>query len=289
MKRGMKMYKQVFIAALVLLCVWAVLLTAKTHKEYELDTSRLNEASGLVRSIRNPGILYSHNDSGGENAIFAIDETGKLKCRIVIAGIKNRDWEEIAIAVDPQSANPQIYIGEIGDNAAKHPSIAIYKVTEPSLAMGDTLIVIDTYETINIQYEDGPRDAEAFFVDPQSRDIYIISKREEQVGIYHLAYPQSFHQMNIAQKMGQMQMSWVTAADISPNGKYILVKNYTGIRRFTVKRKTGIAHALQKKGKSMPYKLEPQGEAVCWDARGKGYFSLSEAAEKVPQILYYYR
>jgi hypothetical protein len=155
------MYRRAFLIALILLVLYAVILSAKSHAEYGLDTERLDEASGLARSLLNPDILYSQNDSGGENAVFAVDTMGRLQAKIVIEGVKNRDWEELATGIDPHSGIPYIYIGEIGDNGARYPSVAIYKVPEPSLAMVDTLIIADTFETFNIQYEVGPRDAEA--------------------------------------------------------------------------------------------------------------------------------
>ncbi|MDD3098138.1 MAG: hypothetical protein PHU99_10510 [Candidatus Cloacimonetes bacterium] len=283
------MFKHILVVVVILLGIYAVFLSATSLREFALDSQRIVEASGLARSLANPALLYTHNDSGGENAIFAIDLHGRLKAKLCIEGVTNRDWEEIATGLDPITGTPHIYIGEIGDNGARYPSVAIYRVPEPSLIPGDTLVVCSDYETLNIQYEDGARDAEAMFVDPKTGDIYIISKREEQVGIYKVAYPQSTTAMNIAKKLGTMRMSWVTAADISANGKYILVKNYTSIRRFKVNRKKGIAQALSQKGKNMPYKLEPQGEAICFDAKGKGYFTLSEAAENTPQTLYYYK
>jgi hypothetical protein len=46
---------------------------------------------------------------------------------------------------------------------------------------------------------------------------------------------------------------------------------------------------LSKEAKTMPYITEPQGEAVCWDAKNKGYFTLSEAAAGINQTLYYYK
>ncbi len=287
MTKGVLMSIRVTFLTLILLSLFVLILSAQSRQEYELNTPLVEEASGLARSIRNGGILYTHNDSGGENAIFAIDTRGRLKARIEIAGVKNRDWEEIATGIDPKDKQAYIYIGEIGDNGARYPHVSIYKVPEPSLSLGDSLITLEGAESYNIQYDDGARDAEAFFVEPKSGDIYIISKREERVGIYRVAYPQSSTQMNIARKLGTMQMSWVTAADISPNGKRILVKNYTGIRRFKLKK--NIAHTLAQKGKNLPYKIEPQGEAVCFDAKGKAYFTLSEAAEGSPQVLYYYK
>ncbi|MCD8480070.1 MAG: hypothetical protein LRZ88_07500 [Candidatus Cloacimonetes bacterium] len=132
------MFKRVFLVSLLLLCIYVVLLSAKSVQEYVLTTDLLDEASGLATSVLNPDILYAHNDSGGENAVFAIDTKGRLQAKIIIDGVKNRDWEDIATAVDIQTGTPYIYIGEIGDNGARYPSVSIYKVPEPSLAMGDT-------------------------------------------------------------------------------------------------------------------------------------------------------
>lgn len=38
-------------------------------------------------------------------------------------------------------------------------------------------------------------------------------------------------------------------------------------------------------GANVSYHHEPQGEAVCWDSRGSGYYTLSEGAN---QPIYYY-
>lgn len=283
------MLKRIGVLVILFIVLFIAYLMATTLQKYPLATDELKEASGLASSIVNAGILYSHNDSGGENIVYALDNKGHLRAKLIIKGRKNKDWEEIATCRDPKSRKPYIYIGDIGDNKAKREKVKIIRVTEPLLNPRDSLYTLGNSEVYNIQYEDGARDAEAFFVDPQKGDIYIISKREEQVGIYRVSYPQSTSGINIAKKLGQMKLSWVTAADISPNGNYILVKNYLGIKRYKVCRKGGIAQALEKEGKQMSYQIEPQGEAVCWDAKGKGYYTLSEAAKDQPQILYYYK
>jgi len=77
-----------------------------------------------------------------------------------------------------------IYVGDIGDNKAKYKNYRIHIFEEPLIE--DSLVVVQDVRTIKYVYDDGARDAEAFFVHPTSGDIYIISKREEQVGIYHL-------------------------------------------------------------------------------------------------------
>lgn len=279
------MIKRIFVLIILVITVYSALLFAKAPKSFNLETDRLPEASGIARSLRNNQVLFSHNDSGGEAAVFAIDTRGRLVAEIRLDGINNRDWEEIATWNDPKTQTPYIFIGEIGDNNARYKQLSFYKFPEPELT--DSLLIVKDIEKIDFVYEDGPRDAEAFFVEPQSGDIYIISKREEQVGIYRLAYPQKSTEILIAERLGQMQLNWVTAADISPNGKYILIKTYAGIVRF--KRCRSISHTLTGRGRNMPYQVEPQGEAICFDASGKGYFCLSEAAMESPQILYYYK
>lgn len=282
------MLKRILVVIALGTVLFVAYLMAVTLQKNPLDTDELLEASGLASSIVNPGILYSHNDSGGENIVYALDSKGRLRAKLRIVGRKNKDWEEIATCRDPKDRKAYIYIGDIGDNQAKREKVKIIRVAEPRLNQRDSLYSLSKSEVYDIQYEDGARDAEAFFIDPKKGDIYIISKREEQVGIYRVSYPQSTIDINLAKKTGQMPLSWVTAADISPNGKYILVKNYLGIKRYKVGRK-GIVHSLQKAGKQMSYELEPQGEAICWDARGKGYYTLSEAHKKQQQILYYYK
>jgi Tol biopolymer transport system component len=283
------MRKRIVITAAVFLLVIAALLGIKTPRTNVLETDRIPEASGIAHSLINENVLYTHNDSGGEASVFAIDTQGKLLAEIVIDGAKNRDWEDIATAIDPQDGKAYIYIGEIGDNGARYPSVKIYRAPEPVITKADSIYQISDVQTYSIVYEDGPRDAEALFVEPETGDIYIISKREERVGIYQVSYPQSTSEVNTAKKLGTMNMSWVTAADISPDGKYILVKNYPGIRRYKKGKRRSVTQALSGKGKNMPYNLEPQGEAVCFDARGKGYYTLSEASGDAPQILYYYK
>lgn len=281
------MLRNVFAIGLMVVLACSVFLLQRPPQEYALNTPLLDEASGLARGIKNPDLLYSHNDSGGKNSVYAIDGKGGLVAEIHLPTVKNRDWEEISTSIDPLSKKPLIYVGDIGDNNAKYKSCYIHIFEEPLIE--DSLVVVQDLRTIEYVYEDGARDAEAFIVDPASGDIYVISKREEHVGIYHLPYPQNSGETLVAKKLGVMQMNWVTAADISHDGKKVLVKSYGSIKRFKVGGKKDIAKALSKPGKSLPYILEPQGEALCFDPSGKGYYTLSEKSGDKTQILYYYK
>lgn len=283
------MLKRIVFFLLLATAIALFALVNHPPKEYILRTEALNEASGIDLGKRNEKVLWSHNDSGNKAEIYALKTDGSLLDTLRINNVVNRDWEDIAVAQDPYSGESYIYIADIGDNNAKYKSVYIYRIKEPQIVPQEDLIQIGKVDTIEVCYADGPRDAEALFWEPKTGDLYIISKREEQVGIYRIAYPFNFKDNNKAERICSLPISWVTAADLSDNGKRLLIKTYTGIYKYKVMMGNNHIIALSQNPKSLPYLTEPQGEAICWDANNKGYFTLSESAKGVKQVLYHYK
>src|SRR5882672_6380168 len=93
------------------------------------------EASGLAVSRRNPGILWSHNDSGHAPVLFAVDAAGALRGRVRVP-ILTRDWEDVSAARCP--AGDCLYIADIGDNGLARRRIQIYRVPEPAPGDAET-------------------------------------------------------------------------------------------------------------------------------------------------------
>ncbi|WP_205847864.1 hypothetical protein [Anaerohalosphaera lusitana] len=89
----------------------------------------------------------------------------------------------------------------------------------------------------------------------------------------------------ILHKVGSIPMKWVTAADISPSGNQIIIRNYNQAMLWHRPEDENIADALAKSGQLVPLEAEKQGEAICFAADGKGYFTVSE---KKRQPIYYY-
>ncbi|QHV97404.1 PE-PGRS family protein [Spirosoma endbachense] len=252
---------------------------------------QINEASGLADSRTQPGNLWIEQDSGSPAELALLGYDGKLKGKMSIPNTTNIDWEDMTIGPGPQDGKNYIYIADIGDNNAQRPTSVLYRFIEPA----NLQETIGQVERINYKYPDGPRDAEAFIVDPQTRDTWIISKREEKVHLYRLPYPQDINQVTTLQTYGELPSfgdglaGYVTSAAISPDGGEILVRTYTGI--FYWKRTSGqtVADALQKGTRSLlTSRMEPQGEAICFDKDGKGFFTISELASASSVNLYYY-
>ena len=251
---------------------------------------QIDEASGMADSRSQPGNLWIEEDSGNPAELALLGYDGNVKGKISVPNTTNRDWEEMTIGPGPQDGVNYLYIGDIGDNNAQYPLYQIYRLPEPATLQS----TISGVERINFRYPDGSHDAEAMFVDPQTKDIYIITKREEKVHLYRLSYPQNINEVTVAEALGELSFggglaNYVTAAAISPDGSEILVRTYSQL--YYWKRNTGqsIADALQLGSRrQLVVRLEPQGEAVCFDKDAKGYFTVSERASAASVNLYYY-
>ncbi|HLT81024.1 MAG TPA: hypothetical protein VKZ86_08330 [Cyclobacteriaceae bacterium] len=258
-----------------------------------LDNREIDEASGLAASVVNEGMLWTHNDSGDEARIFLIDGKGVCKAVVWLEGVTNRDWEEIAVGPGPEEGQSYVYVGEIGDNRATYKHKYLYRFPEPVIPSRPGMIdtTIQALDSIKFTLEGGPRDTEAFVVDPLSRDIYVFSKNEKrEIRIFRLPYPQSTTEVMEAEFVMTLPIVKVVAADISPDGREILVKNYTHVYYWPKDPDEPLPSALARPPLSLPYTTEPQGEAIAFDRAGEGYFTLSEEHNNsAPWLLFYPR
>jgi len=269
----------------------------------EIESDDIQEASGIVSSLTNDNVIWTHNDSGDSNRIFAMDTAGKHLGEYFLNNSENRDWEDIAIGPGPEEGLHYLYVGDIGDNFSQNDIKHIYRVIEPQLdsSSNTNSIQLDNVESISFQYEDGNRDAETLIVDPLTKDIIIISKRETSaVHIYSLPFPQDTDAILTANLIMKKDFypnndfitsQWIVGGDISHDGKEILVKSYTDIFYFSRTSNQSFYDALNNEEMRFPYITEPQGEAICWDANLDGYYTLSEEADDAnqPAHLYFYR
>jgi hypothetical protein len=282
----------------------------------ELDTKELREASGLAGSVSNPDLLWAHNDGGDKARIFLIDTNAHVKVTVWFANTSNRDWEDMAVGPGPEEGRSYIYAGDIGDNDGKHKYKFIYRVEEPVVdwsKKSDTTLA--NIESIKFELPDGSRDSEAMMIDPLTRDIYIISKREQKVNLYRLPYPQStteaftaelalpkleFNQFeeHVISRDGDQALTngyhsdffnQIVSCDIAQDGSEILIKSYSSVYYWKREKNESVADALKRTPMRLPYSPEPQGEAIAFDVKGGGYFTLSEERGKTPQRLFFYK
>ncbi len=245
----------------------------------------LLEASGLVHSIKQNGLLWTHEDSGQANDLFLITDKGQIAGKYRL-NVPNYDWEDLAIGPGPVANETYLYLADIGANDNARDIRTIYRLPEPANLQAP----VPPTDAIQFRFPDGGYDAETVLLDPLTKDIYIVTKFLAKANLYRLAYPQATNKVTTAEKMGQMTVGGdLTGGATSTDGKELIVRAYTGI--YYWQRKDGETFAqtlLRNYDKSLPYVFEPQGEAVCFERTGKGYFTISEIGKATLVNLYYY-
>lgn len=251
---------------------------------HTIENSVLEEMSGLVFSKNHPDKFYTHTDSGGEAAVYVLDSLGNEVGKIILEGVENRDWEDIAVGPGPNGKS-YVYVAEIGDNAATYKSVKIYRFLEPT-KIAKTITV--NPEVLKFKYPDGAMDAESFFVDPVSGDLFVVSKRDKQNTVFRLKSTDFGKNDVVAKKEGKLPFTSATAADISQDGSKILIKNYYKIFFWDRKKGESVVQTLARAPKELPYVAEPQGEAIGFQPNGKAFYTISEKRFNIHPVLYRY-
>ncbi len=244
---------------------------------------QINEASGLAASRQTPGVLWVHNDSGDSPRVFAMDTSGAHLAQYTLSGASHVDWEDMAIGPGPVPGRQYLYLGDIGDNGAQRGSITVYRVPEPIVMLGQSPVTgtISEVETITLQYPDSARDAETLLVDPANGDIYVVSKREAKSRVYRAAYPQASNV--VMDHVASLPWGGATAGEISPDGDEIIIRGYSDASLWQREAGQSIADALGGSPIDVPVIglfIEPQGEAIAFDATGTNYYTVSERSNQ---------
>lgn len=232
-----------------------------------LEPIALDEASGLVASGALDDVVWTHND-GDEAALYALDLTGRLLNLVVLADADAFDIEDIARA--PSQTRAVLWLADIGDNVAMRSYVQLLGVPEPQQSDGS----IEVSARVRVTYPDGPVDAEAFFIDPRTRDGYIISKATDGTAatIYRIPGPLAAGEV-VAEEVGALDaIGPITAADMRDDA--IIARSEGRAVWWFVHEDQSVADALAETPCNVPLGSEEQGEAIAFVA--EGYLTTSE-------------
>ncbi len=241
----------------------------------------LRESSGVVVSRTQPGVLWSHNDSGDGPNLYAIDITGRLLARFTITNAMARDWEDISSGPCPadvaaaQPAQPSgcLYIADTGDNTEVRREVTIYIVAEPRVGGSDASPTV-TARSLNFRYAEGPTDAEAIAVRPNG-DITIVSKgRKGKIDFFILTADTVTRALASGEtvtaryngntgippedRTGRL----ATSAAVSPDGVTLAVRTYYEIYFYGLVNERGETRWRDLERPCALGDAEPQGEAI---------------------------
>src|SRR5215211_5740952 len=187
----------------------------------KIDNPRITESSGVVASRQHTNVLWTHNDGGKKETLFAISREGKTVAEFRIAGAKFEDWEDIA--ADNEG---HLFLADTGDNNSKRKNVSVYQVSEPDPALSSgTARVAKEWR---LQFPKGPVDCESLFV--YQTNGYLVTKvtKDRKAEIYSFALGVAGSTQTLEFLARLSIDSPVTGADIAPNGVAVALVSKAG-------------------------------------------------------------
>jgi hypothetical protein len=237
-----------------------------------------NELSGLVRSRSQPDLLWSHDDSGAGPVLYGLRADGRVAARPTVTGAQAEDWEDVAAGPGP-GGQPLLYVGDIGDNEARRPSVDVYRLPEPRVGEAATAPAA----RLRLRYPDGAHDAEALLVDPLRGDLVIVTKVLGSARAYRAPARAAAGSQTTLRSGPAIAMSLVTAGDVSADGRIVVLRGYDRVGVWVRRGRERLTATLRRAPCLSPTSLagEGQGEAIALDRRGRSFMTVAEGSPAV--------
>ena len=288
------------VAGIRILAVAPLLLAAWSHAAFaqcptfDVGTSvgavaslEITEASGLVASRSRPGVLWTHNDSGDTARVFAVGMDGADLGTFELAGVTAVDWEDIAIGPGPEPGTDYLYLADIGDNAETAPFVVVYRIPEPEPPGDGSTATLMGAVALEMEYADGPHDAETLLSDPGTGDLFIVTK-DITAGlsqVFRAPFPHSESTRTTLQEVASVQWSGgnffqfaATAGDIAADA--IVVRTYGNAQLWPIAPGASVAEAFAEPPCAASLPFEIQGESLALAPDGRSYFTVSEGLQQ---------
>lgn len=248
----------------------------------------IDESSGLAASRRNPGLLWTHNDSGDEPLVYCIDLKG-APCGVWrVTGADAWDWEDVAAGPGPRPGEPSLYLGDIGDNLDQRSEIIVYRIPEPVAGAGPVTTkaapaASAPAEALKLRFPDGPHNAEALAVHPTTGDVYVISKDAQAARVYKAPAPLDATKVVTMTQVGTIRLGagsrgleQVTGADISPDGRRVALSTYAQGYELEVPAAGPFDDVWSQPPAAVALGPRLQGESIAYRLDGKALLTTSE-------------
>lgn len=241
-----------------------------------IAVDELDEISGAVVSRRHQGVIWLHNDSGNDAAVYAVEISGADLGRVSLPDLSARDWEDIALGPGPDPTLGYLYLADIGDNGRRRDEVLVHRIPEPMPGVGS----LSGGETLHITYPLGPLEAETLIVDPGTGEMVIAGKSLSGITpLYGLAGDLDWSLPHEATYLGEIALgafAVTTGGDAGTDR--IVLRTYDEV--FTWDRQPGdsLATTLFTPSCRVATVNESQGEAIALTPDQLGFYTVSEGA-----------
>lgn len=251
-----------------------------------LESPDLKEASGIAASKCQADVYWTHNDSGDDALLYAIDSKGKHLGVWKVGNATNRDWEDIASVKSGDRC--YVLIGEIGDNDHKYERIAVYRLEEPKIApeaassTAKAPLTAANATVSYITYPDEKHDAEALLADPKDGEVYILTKSRSETSQVYKFTPKFEGESQVLTAVGEIAVpaipnGVITGGDISSDGKRVILCDYfAGYELVLPDGAKDFDEIWKQKPQRVDLGERAVGEAVAYSAAGSFVIAVSE-------------
>ena len=169
------------------------------------------ESSGLVAT---GDLFLTVNDSGDSGRVFVVDRSGKT--------VGTTTWADDPVDVESLApAGPgEVWVGDTGDNRRGRDSITVLRVPYGAT---DQEVTPAAYELV---YPDRAHDAETLMANPQTGQLFVVSKDVFGGTIYAAPRRLSADHPNRLRAVGE-GFSFATDGSFFPDGRHYIVRGYT--------------------------------------------------------------
>ncbi len=242
-----------------------------------LANQGVDESSGLAVSRRHPDCFWTHNDSGGDARAFLFDTRGRDLGTCELDGILAFDLEDtLSFRLDDKN---YLVLCDVGNNGRAAGVQLLHVFEEPDFDAEKGILAerVTVTQTIHYAYEDDHRDCEAVGFDPTSKTFLFVTKEGPKCYVYSLPWPEpSPGRASVARQIATLQLSTVTAMDVSPDGRRAIVLTYGDAFEFQRKGSESWPQAFARQPRRIIVPERVQGESICYAADGKTLYLTSE-------------
>jgi len=257
----------------------------------ELGDTDLDESSGLVLSEQNPGVLWTHNDSGDGPVLYAAALDGTALGQWRLDGVSAVDWEDLALGpCELGGALACLYVGDTGNNEQNRSNLAVLRVREPlldvaSLREQPARATIEAVERFSYRFPDGNWDCESLLVDPLTSTVYLVSKVTAGASTLYRFPTLTTNEETQLERVAEATFGGIplfeqatTGADFAHDGSRFVVRGYGGLYVFELGPERDLAARFAGDYQSVRVDHEQQGEAVCFGPDGRSLWTSTEGA-----------
>jgi hypothetical protein len=226
-----------------------------------VELCRLPEGLDEVSGAAVGDGVWVLEDSGQPAVLTRLDRRCRVQQRVRVTGAPSVDWEDLALA------RGALWVADTGDNRARRSSVSLLRVPLPGAGTRSARATVT-----RLAYDDGPRDAEALLVHPRTGQVVVVTKALlEPAGVYEADLA-----AGVLRRVGEVRAGVVTGGAVSPDGRRVVLRSYTGATEWPLG--GDLVAALAGAPERVDLPPSPQGEAIAYDADGRSWLVASEGS-----------